>query len=523
MNGLKPCLALCALLATGGCTVGPDFQRPADPATTTYGAQPLPAQTESAPGPAGLAQRFAPGQQVPSQWWKAFGSPALDELVAAALQANPDLQAAQAALRAAHESVAAQRGAYWPSADIGLNSTRQRVSSTLSGPLADSDTTLYTLRTAQLSVGYVPDVFGANRRQVEALTAAADMRTFEREAVYQTLVASVVGAAFEQASLRAQLAATHQLIGLADRLLDIARRQHRAGQASGADIAAQEAALAQAQAALPSLERQLSEQTNRLAVLLGRLPSEMQQTPQTPQTPLDLASLTLPRELPLSLPSRLVEQRPDVRAALAQWQAASAQVGVAVAARLPSITLSASLGSSALDMSQLLRSGGFWSVGANLAQPVFRGGALLHQQRAAEAAYAQAEAQYRSTVLTAFQNTADTLQAIVSGAQALRAASAAEAAAQKSLAMARRQRALGAATQADLILAEQACQQASLARVQAQAGRYTNTVALYQALGGWWSASVPPARPPAFPSALPPALPPAASLPAGPALATSRE
>lgn len=516
MNGLKPCLALCALLATGGCTVGPDFQRPADPATATYGAQPLPAQTDSAPGPAGLAQRFSPGQQVSSQWWRAFGSPPLDDLVAAALQANPDLQAAQAALRAAHETVAAQRGAYWPSVDIGLNSTRQQVSSTLAGPLADSDTTLYTLRTAQLSVGYVPDVFGANRRQVEALTAAVDVRTFEREAVYQTLVASVVSTAFEQASLQAQLAATHQLVGLAGRLLDITRRQHRVGQASGADIAAQEAALAQAQAALPPLQRQLSEQTNRLAVLLGRLPSEMQ---QTPMTPLDLAGLTLPQELPLSLPSRLVEQRPDVRAALAQWQAASAQVGVAVAARLPSITLSASLGSSALDVSQLLRSGGFWSVGANLAQPVFRGGALLHQQRAAEAAYAQAEAQYRSTVLTAFQNTADTLQAIVSGAQALRAASAAEAAAQKSLVMALRQRALGAATQADLILAEQACQQASLARVQAQAGRYTNTVALYQALGGWWSASVPTA---ALPSPLP-ALPSAASRPAGPAWLTSRE
>ena len=201
----------------------------------------------------------------------------------------------------------------------------------------------------------------------------------------------------------------------------------------------------------------------------------------------ELTSLKLPLELPVSLPSRLVEQRPDIRAAEAQLHAASAQVGVATAASLPSLTLTATLGSSALDFSQLFRSGGgFWSVGADLLQPIFRGGTLMHQQRAAEATYDQAAAQYRSTVLTAFQNTADTLQAIVSDAETLRAVSSAEAAAQRSLSMARRQRELGAATQAELILAQQTYQQAALALVQAQASRYTNTVALYLALGGWW-------------------------------------
>lgn len=495
MNRLRHGMLLTALLGLGGCAVGPDFRPPAAPAPLSYGAQALPAQTEAVAGPAGEAQRFTGGQAVASAWWQAFGSSVIDGLVTEALQANPDLQAAQAALRTANETVAAQRGAFWPSADLGLGPARQRVSSTFSGPLADSDSTLYTLHTAQVSIAYVPDVFGANRRQVEALAAVQQVRTFEREAVYQTLVSSVVCTAFELASLSAQRAATHRAIELAAQWLDITRRQHQVGQVGGTEIAAQEAALAQAQAGLPPLERQLSEQRNRLAALLGRLPSEMT------EPALDLAGLTLPRELPLSLPSRLVEQRPDVRAALAQWQAANAQIGVAQAARLPSFTLTASLGSSALEASQLLRGGGFWSLGANLTQPLWRGGALMHQQRAAETASQQAEALYRSAVLAAFQNTADTLQAIVHGAQAHRAASAAEAAARKSLAMVRRQRVLGSASQADLLLAEQSLQQARLALVQAQAGRYTNTVALYQALGGWWSApqaaatSGPPSRP----------------------------
>ena len=476
MNRLSRHTLLSLLLAmTAGCAVGPDFRRPATPEAQRYLAIELPEQTTSTPGLAGDAQRLVPGQEVPSQWWRAFGSPALDELVAAALNANPDLQAAEAALRAARETAAAQRGAFWPAIDAGMNTTREKV--------AEPDAVPYTLHTSQVTVSYVPDVFGGNRRQVEAMTAEVDVQRFEREAVYMTLVANVVNTAIEEASLRAQIAATRDLIDLSTRLLDVTRRQHRVGEVGGADVAAQEAALAQAQAALPPLEKQLAEQRNRLAVLCGRLPSDQ------PTQHFELEALSLPLELPLSVPSRLVEQRPDIRAAEAQLHAASAQIGVATAARLPSITLSATLGSSAPGVSQLFRSGGsFWNVGADLLQPIFNGGALRHQQRAAEAAYDQAAAQYRSTVLTAFQNTADTLQAIVSDAETLRAASTAEAAARRSLGMARRQRELGAATQAELILAQQTWQEAALALVEARASRYTNTVALYQALGGWWQA-----------------------------------
>lgn len=473
-----PVLALLSLLQ--GCAVGPDFHTPAAPATPSVAAAPLPARTAEADGPAGGAQRFALGQGVASQWWKAFGSSELDALVDAALAASPDLQAAEAALRNAQETALAQRGAFWPSLDASYTPTRQKTSAALSSPLADGDITRYTLHTAQLSIGYAPDVFGGTRRAVEAQDAQVDVQRWQREAVGTTLVTNVVNTAIQEAALRAQIDATQQLVDLATRLLDGARRQHAAGQIGGADIAAQESALAQVQATLPPLQKQLAAQRSRLAVLTGRLPGD----PLPAQ--FALSALHLPAELPVSLPSQLVQQRPDIRAAEAQLHAAAAQVGVATAARLPNLTLTATLGSSALGVSQLLRSGGFWSVGGTLLQPVFHGGTLRHQQRAAQAAYEQAEAQYRSTVLTAFQNTADTLQAIVSDADTLRATAAAEAAARRSLTAVQRQREAGAAAQSDLIVAQQTLQQAALATAQARAARLADSVALYQALGGWW-------------------------------------
>ena len=472
---------LAVLMVLGGCTVGPDFKAPPAPAIATYGADALPAQTETSPGLGGQAQKFVAGQAVPSRWWTQFGSPALNALVDAALAANPDLQAAEHALRVARENAAAQQGVFAPAVDLQLQPTRSKAAEVDSAPVS--------LHTGQLNISYALDVFGGNKRQAEALGALVDVQHFQREAVYQTLVANIVNAAIGEASLRAQIQATQGLIQSSEKLLDIAQRQHRAGEVGGADVATQEAALAQMQATLPPLEKQLVQQRNQLAVLAGRLPSE--------QVPLDFAldTLTLPLELPVSLPSLLVAQRPDVRAAEAQLHAASAQIGVAVAERLPNLTLTASVGRFGTSAADMLKGSSFWSLGAGLLQPVFHGGALMHQQKAAEAGYDQAAAQYRSTVLTAFQNTADTLQAIVSDAQTLRAAKNAEAAAQKSFAMQRRKRELGAASQADLVLAQQTYQQAALTLVQAQASRYTDTVALYQALGGWWKDAPKPQAP----------------------------
>ena len=466
----------------GGCAVGPDFHAPAAPTTGRYTAQALPAST--AASGAGPEQRLIEGRDIPAEWWALFRSDGIDSLMRQALTANPDLQAADAALRAARENVLAQQGAYFPSVSADYNATRQGVADPIASPLSSGAAT-YTLHTAQLTVGFVPDVFGGNRRQVESLQAQADAQRYQLEAARLTLASNVVVAAVQQASTRAQIEATRELIDLASRQLTLLQRQQTAGQIGSADVAAQEAALAQAQATLPPLEKQLAQLGNHLAVLTGSLPSD------TVLPDFKLEQLQLPEELPLSLPSKLVEQRPDIRAAEAQLHAASAQVGVAVANRLPSFNLSAGVGSSALKFSQLFSAGtGFWSLGADVTQTVFDAGTLMHRQRAAQAGYDQAAALYRSTVLTAFQNVADTLNAIQSDARALDAAVVAERAAQRSLAIARRQHAAGSAGVLVELNAEQTLRQAMLGRIQAQANRLADSAALFQALGGgWWNRS----------------------------------
>ena len=466
----------------GGCAVGPDFHAPAAPTTGRYTAQALPAST--AASGAGPEQRLIEGRDIPAEWWALFRSDGIDSLMRQALTANPDLQAADAALRAARENVLAQQGAYFPSVSADYNATRQGVADPIASPLSSGAAT-YTLHTAQLTVGFVPDVFGGNRRQVESLQAQADAQRYQLEAARLTLASNVVVAAVQQASTRAQIEATRELIDLASRQLTLLQRQQTAGQIGSADVAAQEAALAQAQATLPPLEKQLAQLGNQLAVLTGSLPSD------TVLPDFKLEQLQLPEELPLSLPSKLVEQRPDIRAAEAQLHAASAQVGVAVANRLPSFNLSAGVGSSALKFSQLFSAGtGFWSLGADVTQTVFDAGTLMHRQRAAQAGYDQAAALYRSTVLTAFQNVADTLNAIQSDARALDAAVVAERAAQRSLAIARRQHAAGSVGVLVELNAEQTLRQAMLGRIQAQANRLADSAALFQALGGgWWNRS----------------------------------
>lgn len=476
-------MAVSVLLAAaaGGCAVGPDFHRPAAPAVAGYTPTP-PAPTASAPVEGGQVQRLVEGQEVAGQWWTMFGSGALNALVEAALKANPDLQSAEAALRVAQENLAAARGSFFPSVDAQMASTRQKTAAVLASPLA-SGNLLYSLHTAQLTVSYAPDVFGGVRREVEASAAQAEVAAFQREAAYLTLTANVVAAAIQEASLRAQVQATHEAVAVASRLLAAVRKQRQAGQLGAADVAVQESALAQIEATLPPLEKQLALQRDLITVLAGRFPSE------TIAQTFELESLQLPQALPLSLPSRLVEQRPDIRAAEAQLHAASAHIGVATAARLPSITLSADLGSSALAFSKLFTGGtGFWGLTGGIAQPIFRGGTLLHQQRAAEAAYDQAAAQYRSTVLTAFQNVADTLHAIDADARALQAASHAADAARKSLTIAQRQWTLGLIAYPAVLQAEQAYQQSLVSLAQARAGRLADSVALLQALGGgWWN------------------------------------
>jgi NodT family efflux transporter outer membrane factor (OMF) lipoprotein len=332
-------------------------------------------------------------------------------------------------------------------------------------------------------VSFVPDVFGANRRAVESLAAQAENLRFQLEATYVTLTSNVVTGAFQEASLRGQIAATQETIKVESDLLAILQKQYDLGQVSMADVAAQEAALAQAKLALPPLQKQLAQQRDALTALAGRFPSE------DVAAHFQLADLKLPVDLPVSLPAKLVEQRPDVRAAEETLHSASAQIGVAVAARLPTITLTANVGNSASALSNMFTPGtNFWTLAGGLAAPIFTGGTLFHKQKAAEAGFDQAAAQYKSTVIAAMQNVADALHALQSDADELAAALASEQAAGQSLTIVRKQLELGQVAYLALLNAEQTYQTAKLALVQAQAARLTDTAALFQALGGgWWN------------------------------------
>jgi NodT family efflux transporter outer membrane factor (OMF) lipoprotein len=468
----------CAVLGLCAC-VGPNFHRPPPPRVDRYTALALKSETASAQGPGGAAQKFLVEGDVPRDWWTRFGSEELDALVAEALGANPSVQAAQAALRQALEIAAAQRGAYFPSVQAGFDPSRQRNAVGVLAPTLNSGMALFNLYTAQVTVSYVPDVFGANRRQVESLAALAEASRFQLDATYLTLTANVVTAAIQEAGLRAQIAATERVISLEQQALSVLRRELELGAIAEGDVFAQEAALAQLEATLPPLHRQLQTSRDLLAALTGRLPADSK------PVRFELDQLLLPTDLPLGVPSQLVERRPDVRAAEAQLHAATAQVGVAIAGLLPQVTITGGIGSSATAMADLFKAGtGFWSVGASLTQTLFEGGTLIHRKRAADAALDQAGALYRSAVLTAFQNVADALHALDADADALNAAARAESAAQKSLDVVRHQLDLGSVSYLALINAEQTYQQAAILTLQARANRYADTAALFQALGG---------------------------------------
>jgi NodT family efflux transporter outer membrane factor (OMF) lipoprotein len=476
----RPIAATLALALIAGCAVGPNFKRPAAPEVSNYTDHPL-ASTATANVSAGQAQRFAKGIDISADWWTLFHSVTLNELIEQSLANNPDLKAAQAALSVARENVLAQRGVYYPSVTANFAASRQRQSGQVA-PALNSNAFLYNLFTPQVSVSYVPDVFGLNRRTVESLQAQEQEVRFQMIAAYTTLTANVVVTAIQEASLQMQIEATRELIDLNSHMVDILQYQSGKGYANGLDVAAQESQLAQVSATLPPLLKQLAQLRDLLAVLAGRFPN------QAPAETFELSSLQLPEELPVSLPSELVAQRPDVLQAEANLHDASAKIGIAIANRLPNIVLSANIGSTAAAIDQLFTTGtGFWGVGAAATAPLFQGGTLLHQERAAKAAYQQAAEQYRSTVLTAFQNVADTLAALEQDAEALKSAAAAADAAKVTLDLAQRQWQVGYAGYLALLNAEQAYQQGRMNLVQAQANRYADTAALFQALGGgWW-------------------------------------
>ncbi|MBV8782798.1 MAG: efflux transporter outer membrane subunit [Gammaproteobacteria bacterium] len=476
---LLPCLALLS-----ACAVGPRFHAPPAPAATDYGSAPVHGTTASSDVPGGQAQQFVLDGSVPADWWQRFGSPALDALETRALRNNPNVTAAQAALRQADELYKAQRASLFPALQGSFSAQRARNALlTLANPTSlPQQNPYYNLYTAQLSVSYLLDVWGGARRGLESAAAQAEAARFALEATYVTLTSNVAVTALQEAALRGQVEATQRQLEIQSQLTHMVDEQHRLGGASQLDLLTQAAAEAQTAALLPPLRKQLAQTRDALTALAGALPSDE----SAGRFVLD--EFQLPRDLPVSVPARLIEQRPDVREALANLHAASAQVGVALADMLPQFELTGSLGSAALDLRSLFSPyTGFWSAGASLTQTLFDAGALLHRKRAADAALDEAGAQYRAAVLLACQNVADTLHALEIDADALVAAAAAEHTSHEALDIARQQRQLGGLSEVALLNAEQTYQQAVLNLIQARANRYADTVALFQALGGgWW-------------------------------------
>ena len=475
-------IAVTVAALVSGC-VGPNFVPPPAPDVDTY----LPGKLASPNASRVAGQHFVSGAEISARWWAAFQSEPLNDLIRQSVEHNPSLQSAEAAIRIAQFNAQAQRGAWAP--QLTGNSTSSQIlnsnaGTVFGGDLSSVPQTEFSLVTHQLTVSFTPDIWGANFRNVESLDAITEQNLFQLEAAYLTLTGNVVTAAIQEASLRGQIVATERIIAIERHALDILKRQLSYGQAAQADVLQQDAALALVEQLLPPLQKQLDQQRDLLTALAGQLSAD-----QIVQR-FDLAHLRLPTNLPISLPSKLVDQRPDVRAAEAAMHSASALIGVAIAARLPNITLSGNGGTSGYNFAQSFTPGtGFYTVAAGVTTPIFDGFTLYNKQKAAEATLEQAEALYRSAVITAFQNVADALRALQADARAMQAAVHSETTAKASLDIVLKQLDAGQVNVLSLLTAQQTYLIAVVARVVTEANRLSDTAALFIALGGAWPTS----------------------------------
>ena len=479
-------------LGLAGCMVGPDFRRPDAPQTPRYTETPLEPETVSSPGTAGAAQRFLTGANLPDQWWSLYRSEPLDRLIRDGISDSPTLAAARATLRQAQENLNAQTGALmYPAVDANLSATREKFSNASVGLPGSS---IFNLYGASINVSYMLDVFGGNRRELESLQALVDFQRYQLQGAHLALTGNIVTTAIREAGLRAQIQSTRDILAAQRDTINRVQRQYELGGAARLELIAQQAQYAQTEATLPPLENALALTRHQLATLIGRLPSEA----AVPEFSLD--TLHLPDDLPVSLPSELVRQRPDIQAAEALLHQASAQVGVATANLYPQITLNGSFGVQSNQLHSLFSGPSIWSIGAGLLQPLFHGGQLQAERRAAIAAYDAAEAQYRDTVLQAFRNVADALRALEGDARTVKAQTDAEALARSTLDLTRTQYQLGGTSYVALLVAQRQYDLARLNLTVAQANRFADTAALFQALGGgWWTldtaASAPESQP----------------------------
>jgi len=473
---LAPALALLSSLA--GCAVGPDFVRPEPPAVDHYTEGAQPGTTALAEG---QAQRLEPGARVAGDWWALFGSPQLDALVRRAVDENQSLKAALASLRASQANLRAGYGIFFPQVDADASAVRQRFS-----PLAFGESGappfVFNLFTLSASVSYALDVFGGQRRTVEGLGAQVDYQRYTAVAAYLALTANVVNTVIAQAAYAEQAAATEDLVRDQKEQVEITEAQAEAGTAPYASALSLRSQLAAVEATVPPLRQKVSQARHLLATLSGHLPSEW----AAPD--IAFSDLKLPEAVPLSLPSELVHQRPDILAAEAQLHQANAQIGVATAALFPSLTLSASLGTNNTTVDTLFLAGGdFWKIGAGLTAPLFHGGTLWAQRQAALDAHDQAAANYRQTVLAAFEQVADSLRALEHDAEALEDQARSMRAAEDALRLVRANYDAGVASYLQVLVAFGQYHQARVAYIQARAQRLQDTVALFAALGGgWW-------------------------------------
>lgn len=470
-------VALITALSLAGCAVGPQFVTPDAPQQAGYAVS-NPTTTVSAPVATGDAQRFLEGSPVPAQWWREFANAELDRRIEQALLHSPTIASAQAALRQAQENVNAARGSFFPSVNANAGANRQNTVATGNAGTA-TGASPFTVYNASVDVSYTLDLFGGVRRGVESQSAVADAQRYLLEGTYLSLAANVATTSFLEASLREQIVATEEIVSVYQQQLGLINLQYESGAKSQGDVLISESQVATARAQLPALRKALAQTQTQLEVYLGHFPSE------TELGALELGALTLPQDIPLSLPSTIVRERPDIRAAEAQLHQATAQVGIATANLFPNITLSGSYGSQALSGGDLFGSGSeVWSLGLNLLQPLFRGGTLRAQKRASEAGLDKAAADYRNTVLTAFQNVADSLRALELDAESLAAQSAALQATASSLELVRKQYRDGSVAYLQVLDATRLFQQARLSVIEARAARLTDTAALYTALGG---------------------------------------
>ena len=502
MKNLFKLAALASLALLNGCVMGPDFKKPEAPNSTSYFPKTSLEESAQSTAQAGALQNYNVTASIPFDWWTLFHSPQINSLIERAFRTNPTIQSAQAALRQMQQNVVAQEGFFYPTLGIGYTPYREKIAgnnggnalglqgngksiqtvSNSSGPIFVGPA-YYNYNIASLKIGYVPDVFGSNRRQVESLEAQLNAQRFQLEATYITLASNIVAAALQEASLRSQIDVMQKIVNLSNENLEIMRKQLKLGYVAEADVVNQEAAKAQAEQALIPLKKQLELIRDLIRALAGNLPDE-----DVPEK-FELASIHLPQELPLSVPSQLVEQRPDIRAAQEQLHSASAEVGVAVASRLPQFSITGAIGGMASTPSWMFKTGGpFFALLANVSQTLFDAGTLKAKEGAARERLDQAGSDYRNVVITAFQNVADTLHAIQSDSDFLKAAARSEKALKSAAEIARKQYKLGYISYQMVVMAEQNHQQSLINLVQAQTNRYGDVAALYQALGGgWWN------------------------------------